>query len=93
MVRDYARDARVVLRLVRVRRRLVAGRVVDDNVGGLEFGTHLGVLALEALDSALRGVDDVAALHLVEDGVVAPVDLVAAVHVGAEEELVEPLPE
>lgn len=83
-----ARRARVVLRLVGVRRRLVPRRVLDDDVGLTERGAHLGVLALEALDAALRGVDDVAALHLVEDGVVRPVDLVAAVHVGRDEEAV-----
>lgn len=93
MLGDDARRARVVLGLVRVGRRLDAGQVLDDDVGGAERGAHLGVLSLEALDAALGRVDDVAALHLVEDRVVRAVDLVAAVHVGRDEELVEPLAE
>ena len=93
MLGDDLGDARVVFRLVRVRRSFGSGRVVDDDVGGRECRPHLGILALEAFDAALARVDDVAAFHLVKDWVVTPVDLVAAVDVGREEEPVQPFPE
>jgi hypothetical protein len=90
---DNLGDARVVLGLVRVCGGFGSGRVVDDDVGSRECRLHLCVLALEAFDAALVRVDDVAAFHLVKDGVVTPIDLVAAVDVGREEEPVQPFPE
>lgn len=83
---DFGGVDGVVGGLVRVGGR-DAGGVLDEDGARCEGGLELGVECGQGVE--LGAGPDVGALHLVEDGVVRGVDLVAAVDVCAEEPRVE----